>query len=1688
MAAPRPQSLSDVVKPAGRSARTVDEIVGQLRQEFAQRGARGIVGLSRRFRIMDDDGSKTLSLDEFKKAMAEVNMDLDDQQLRTLFNFFDRDGDGSVNFEELLSGIRGPMSDRRRRLVHMAFDVLDKDGNGVIEPHEIAECYDASQHPDVMAGRKTADEVFREFLDTFDVGGEVDGKVTEQEFINYYHNISASIDDDDYFELMIRNAWHISGGEGWAANSANRRVLVTHADGRQTVEEIKDDLGLAADDREGMAARLRRQGVDAASIDTVGAVEDGAEESKSAGVGVLSHAIAVRSSARSRVGNVPNRDIDVALKGGRMARPGGAAATSPPAAGGRAGLPAAPASRRRGSAPPPAASPEPHEMPSPGVSAVLARVKQRMRERGARGIVGLTRKFRIFDDDGSRTLSHGEFRKGMKELDLDLSEREIRHLFAHFDRNADGSVGLEEFLQGVRDPLSQRRLRLVRLAFSRIDRDGNGVIEPEELVDAYDTSRHPDVLAGRKSSEDVLREFMETFEVGETVDGKITEQEFINYYTNIGISIDNDDYFELMIRNAWHISGGEGWAANSANRRVLVTHADGRQTVEEIKDDLGLAADDREGMAARLRRQGVDASSISLTDAVDSTRSPKNPKPASLSARLSGKAPTPRADGGAEEAKSEARPSSSDGMKAALQGGNRARGAGASPARPSSSAGRQREPDAGLLQIIRRCKQEIRSRGGNGFIALQRKFRIIDDDGSRSLQLSEFKKAMREMQIDLSDRELRLLFSHFDADGSGSIDFEEFVQGLRDPMSDRRLHLVRLAFRKLDKDGSGTIEPHEIAECYDASQHPDVMAGRKTADEVFREFLDTFDVGGEVDGKVTEQEFINYYHNISASIDDDDYFELMIRNAWHISGGEGWAANSANRRVLVTHADGRQTVEEIKDDLGLAADDREGMAARLRRQGVDAASIDTVGAVEDEEPAVLPKPRLRSGRRLVGGAGRSSAEPGVMPGTGGPVRSRAPRLRRARQQAGAPQVVPPGIASIVARLKAELASRGARGFTGLQRKFRIMDDDGNRSLDRNEFKKAMEEMNIGLAAADLRRLFEHFDADGSDSIDFEEFVQGVRDPLSDRRLHLVKLAFHILDRDGNGVVDAAEVAEAYDASKHPEVIAGRMTPEEVCREFMETFEVGETVDGKITEQEFINYYHNISASIDFDDYFELMIRNAWHISGGEGWAANTANRRVLVTHADGRQTVEEIKDDLGLAADDREGMAARLRRQGVDAAAVDTRGGVEDEAEDVPGPGVIHSIGTAIKTSRPNIRGFSAGGRVGGARAAPDASSSAMASALSHQVRSPRRTGAASRGADAGTQSLLVRLKRALKRRGARGMIGLSRKFRIMDDDGDRMLSMAEFSKAMGEMDLGLSKKEVRILFEHFDADGGGDVSYEEFLQGVRDPLTERRLSLIRQAFHIIDADGNGCVEPHEIAAKYDASQHPEVIAGRMTPADVYREFLDTFDVGGEKDGKVTEQEFINYYHNISASIDDDDYFELMIRNAWHISGGEGWAANSANRRVLVTHADGRQTVEEIKDDLGLAADDREGMAARLRRQGVDAAAVDTRGGVGDEASAASFEDLKVTTAAGGRSQRSHGKRRARGSDTFRSSINLFGSDGDGAAGEAQPRRSDRRAQVSNISLASDPGLDAAAGVDATEAPRRQRPVSKSFASSITFG
>lgn len=245
----------------------LETAVLKIRSQMAKRGATGLRGIARAFKVMDRSADRKLSPPEFARALDYAKINLMPEEVSVIFKFFDKDGTGTIDLNELLVGLKGEMNEGRLRFVKMAFDIMDKDGSGVIDLNDVRNVYDVSFHPKFKSGQMTADEVLVEFLEVFeDAGKQVDGKVTFEEWVSYYTEISASIDDDDYFELMMRNAWHISGGEGQSANTSNRRVLVTHMDGRQTVEEIKNDLGIGATDTTAMMANLRAQGINAKSI------------------------------------------------------------------------------------------------------------------------------------------------------------------------------------------------------------------------------------------------------------------------------------------------------------------------------------------------------------------------------------------------------------------------------------------------------------------------------------------------------------------------------------------------------------------------------------------------------------------------------------------------------------------------------------------------------------------------------------------------------------------------------------------------------------------------------------------------------------------------------------------------------------------------------------------------------------------------------------------------------------------------------------------------------------------------------------------------------------------------------------------------------------------------------------------------------------------------------------------------------------------------------------------------------------------------------------------------------------------------------------------------------------------------------------------------------------------------------
>lgn len=133
-------------------------------------------------------------------------------------------------------------------------------------------------------------------------------------------------------------------------------------------------------------------------------------------------------------------------------------------------------------------------------------------------------------------------------------------------------------------------------------------------------------------------------------------------------------------------------------------------------------------------------------------------------------------------------------------------------------------------------------------------------------------------------------------------------------------------------------------------------------------------------------------------------------------------------------------------------------------------------------------------------------------------------------------------------------------------------------------------------------------------------------------------------------------------------------------------------------------------------------------------------------------------------------------------------------------------------------------------------------------------------------------------------------------------------------------------MFDLFDINGDDSISYDELMRSVIGEMNPFRKALVKRAFDKLDDNKNGIIELDDIKRFYNAKLHPDVKAGKKTEDEVLGEFIDTFELHhslknpSEKDRKITPKEFMEYYNNVSASIDNDQYFELMMTNAWNLN------------------------------------------------------------------------------------------------------------------------------------------------------------------------
>jgi len=97
--------------------------------------------------------------------------------------------------------------------------------------------------------------------------------------------------------------------------------------------------------------------------------------------------------------------------------------------------------------------------------------------------------------------------------------------------------------------------------------------------------------------------------------------------------------------------------------------------------------------------------------------------------------------------------------------------------------------------VMVKVRTKLAARGTRGFIGIQRQFKVIynkfmkifnfsikkimDDNNDKAINHQEFTKAMRDYKIELTEREVKLIFDEVDRDNNGTLSIDELVRSIQ---------------------------------------------------------------------------------------------------------------------------------------------------------------------------------------------------------------------------------------------------------------------------------------------------------------------------------------------------------------------------------------------------------------------------------------------------------------------------------------------------------------------------------------------------------------------------------------------------------------------------------------------------------------------------------------------------------------------------------------------------------------------------------------------------------------------------------------------------------------------------------------------------------------------------------------------
>ncbi|XP_078272709.1 calcyphosin-2-like isoform X1 [Rhinoraja longicauda] len=182
-----------------------------------------------------------------------------------------------------------------------------------------------------------------------------------------------------------------------------------------------------------------------------------------------------------------------------------------------------------------------------------ALLKERLKSRGVRTMTGLGKLFRQRDSSGSGALVKGELLQALKEFHLELPNEDFESVWLILDQDCKGKVDFNQFIQAFVGEMNEFRKAFVRKAYMKLDPNRTGSISVNDISKFYNPKKHPNVLSGESSEQQVQSAFLDTLQQCSASSKEVTYCEFESYYEGLSHGIANDEDFANILRNCWGV-------------------------------------------------------------------------------------------------------------------------------------------------------------------------------------------------------------------------------------------------------------------------------------------------------------------------------------------------------------------------------------------------------------------------------------------------------------------------------------------------------------------------------------------------------------------------------------------------------------------------------------------------------------------------------------------------------------------------------------------------------------------------------------------------------------------------------------------------------------------------------------------------------------------------------------------------------------------------------------------------------------------------------------------------------------------------------------------------------------------------------------------------------------------------------